>query len=71
MLIPFIKLIDYIDIYMLITIIYANLNLIISLFLYYRINKIDKINKENNEKQYEMILDNCKETNKLLRLRLR
>lgn len=69
MLIPFIKLIDYIDIYMLITIIYANLNLIISLFLYYRINKIDKINKENNEKQHEMILDNCKETNRLLKLR--
>ena len=69
MLIPFIKLIDYIDIYMLITIIYANLNLIAILFLYYRINKIDKINKENNKKQYEMILDNCKETNRLLKLR--
>lgn len=46
MLVPFIKLVNYIDIYMLITIIYANLNLIAILFLSYKINKIKEKQQE-------------------------
>lgn len=45
MFIPFIKLIEYIDVYMLITLVYVNLNLIAILFLHSRINIIIDLQK--------------------------
>jgi hypothetical protein len=47
MFIPFIKLVEYIDVYMLITLIYVNLNLIAILFLYSKINIIIDLQKKS------------------------
>jgi hypothetical protein len=47
MFIPFIKLIEYIDVYMLVTLVYVNLNLIAILFLHSKINMIIDLQKKS------------------------